>query len=106
MSEANATSKPGRKAGSLDEEIQKAAEKLRRLQERQRDQQRKERERNQKAVLELIKAERLDVVPAEQWKAALPKIKALLLQEEPKPAEPAKPVQKAQPEPVTAEVSQ
>lgn len=75
MSEANATSKPGRKAGSLDEEIQKAAEKLRRLQERQRDQQRKERERNQKAVLELIKAERLDVVPADQWKAALPKIK-------------------------------
>ncbi len=106
MSEANATSKPGRKAGSLDEEIQKAAEKLRRLQERQRDQQRKERERNQKAVLELIKAERLDVVPADQWKAALPKIKALLVEDVAKPAEPAKPVQKTQPEPVTAEASQ
>ena len=106
MSEANATSKPGRKAGSLDEEIQKAAEKLRRLQERQRDQQRKERERNQKAVLELIKAERLDVVPADQWKAALPKIKALLVEDGAKPAEPAKPVQKTQQEPVTAEASQ
>ena len=106
MSEANATNKPGRKAGSLDEEIQKAAEKLRRLQERQRDQQRKERERNQKAVLELIKAERLDVVPAEQWKAALPKITALLIEDGAKPAEAAKPVQKPKQEPVAAEASQ
>jgi hypothetical protein len=106
MSDEKAPTKTGRKARSLEEEIQKAAEKLRRLQDQQREQQRKERERNQKAVLELIKAERLDAVPAEQWRDALPKIKALLIVESAKPAEPAKPVHAASEGAVTAEASQ
>jgi Spy/CpxP family protein refolding chaperone len=56
--------KSGRKAKTLDEEIAAQREKLRKLEERQREQQRKERERNQKAVMELIKTERLDAVPS------------------------------------------
>ncbi|MYZ52470.1 hypothetical protein [Malikia spinosa] len=70
--------KTARKARTLDEEIAHQREKLRKLEERQREQQRREREKNQKAVLELIKAERLDTVPAERWRAAMPKLKALL----------------------------
>ena len=70
-----------RKARTLDEEIAHQREKLRKLEERQREQQRREREKNQKAVLELIKAERLDTVPAERWRAAMPKLKALLAME-------------------------
>ena len=67
-----------RKARTLDEEIAHQREKLRKLEERQREQQRREREKNQKAVLELIKAERLDTVPAERWRAVMPKLKVVL----------------------------
>lgn len=67
-----------RKARTLDEEIAHQREKLRKLEERQREQQRREREKNQKAVLELIKAERLDTVPADRWRAVMPRLKALL----------------------------
>lgn len=95
MSSEKSTNKQSRKARTLDEEIAAAAEKLRKLQERQKEQQRKEREKNQKAVMELIKAERLDVVPSEQWSKVLPKIRALLTGDNAKPAEPAKPVQNA-----------
>ena len=70
--------KTARKARTLDEEIAHQREKLRKLEERQREQQRRERERNQKAVLDLIKAERLDTVPAERWGAVMPRLKALL----------------------------
>ncbi len=70
--------KTARQVRTLDEEIAHQREKLRKLEERQREQQRREREKNQKAVLELIKAERLDTVPAERWRAVMPKLKALL----------------------------
>ncbi|MEN9473600.1 MAG: hypothetical protein RIS48_320 [Pseudomonadota bacterium] len=70
--------KTARKARTLDEEIAHQREKLRKLEERQREQQRREREKNQKAVLELIKAERLDTVPADRWRAVMPRLKALL----------------------------
>ncbi|PRD67293.1 hypothetical protein C6P61_17135 [Malikia spinosa] len=80
--EAETTSvKPARKARTLDEEIAHQREKLRKLEERQREQQRREREKNQKAVLELIKAERLDTVPAERWRAVMPKLKVVLAME-------------------------
>lgn len=95
MSSESTTNKSGRKAKTLDEEIAAQRDKLRKLEERQRDQQRKEREKNQKAVMELIKTERLDAVPSDLWREAMPKIKALLIVEPAKPAEPAKPVQKA-----------
>ena len=71
--------KSGRKARTLEEEIAAQREKLKKLEDRQREQQRKERERNQKAVLELIKAEKLDAVSAEQWRSAMPAIKSALL---------------------------
>lgn len=89
MSSESTINKSGRKAKTLDEEIAAQRDKLRKLEERQRDHQRKEREKNQKAVMELIKTERLDAVPSDLWREAMPKIKALLI------VEPAKPVQKA-----------
>ncbi len=78
MEAQTVTVKTVRKARTLDEEIVHQREKLRKLEERQREQQRREREKNQKAVLELIKAERLDTVPAERWRTVMPKLKALL----------------------------
>ncbi len=79
MGRESSTVKTERKVRTLDEEIAYQREKLRKLEERQREQQRKEREKNQKAVMELIKAERLDAVSADLWRAAMPKIKALLV---------------------------
>ena len=79
MMESISKIKSERKARSLDEEIAAQKEKLKKLEERQREQQRKERERNQKAVLDLIKAEKLDSVSAEQWRLAMPAIKSALL---------------------------
>ena len=73
------TSKPrGRKARSLQEEIAAAAEKLRKLQERQKEIERKALARNQKAVSELIAAHRLDGIPVEHWRQAIEEIKASL----------------------------
>jgi Spy/CpxP family protein refolding chaperone len=81
MEAESGSTRTARKVRTLDEEIAHQREKLRKLEERQREQQRKERERNQKAVLELIKAERLDMVPAERWHTVMPKLKALLVPE-------------------------
>ena len=78
MEAETASARTARKARTLDEVIAHQREKLRKLEERQREQQRRERERNQKAVFELIKAERLDTVPAERWGAVMPRLKALL----------------------------
>ena len=97
MSSETTNPKSGRKAKTLDEEIAAQREKLRKLEERQREQQRKERERNQKAVMELIKTERRE---------AMPKIKALLVVDAAKPAEPVTPVQTAPEVAATAEASQ
>lgn len=66
------------KVNSLEEEIAKTAEKLRKLQEKQKELQKKERERSQKAVFDLIKLEKLDVVNIELWTASLPAIRKLL----------------------------
>ncbi|WP_156443859.1 hypothetical protein [Burkholderia savannae] len=78
MANENAAAKPARQGRSLEDEITKARDKLRRLEEQHREQQRKDREKNAKAVLELLKSEKLDIIPAELWKNALPKIRALL----------------------------
>lgn len=69
---------PARKVRNLEEEIAAQRAKLKALEDRQKDQQRKERERNQKAVMEIIKAEKLDTATAEQWANALPAIKTAL----------------------------
>ena len=85
MNDEISTAKPARKVKSLDDEIAAAAEKLRRLQDRQKEQQRKEREKNQKAVMDLIKMERLDIVQPDIWREAMPKIKALLIVDDDQP---------------------
>ena len=78
MTEAIQDTKSVRKPRSLEEEITVQRDKLKKLEERQRENQRKDRERNTKAVLELIRAEKLDLVSAENWKSALPTIKEAL----------------------------
>ncbi|KVM89657.1 hypothetical protein [Burkholderia stagnalis] len=70
--------KPLRKPRSLDDEIAKAAAKLKRLQDEQREQIRKDRERNHKAVLELLRSEGLDEIPAARWKEKIDAIKRAL----------------------------
>ncbi|RQX95022.1 hypothetical protein DF112_23480 [Burkholderia stagnalis] len=70
--------KPARKPRSLDDEIAKAAAKLKRLQDEQREQIRKDRERNQKAVLELLRSEGLDEIAAARWKEKIDAIKRAL----------------------------
>lgn len=79
MTQDKIQEKPQRKAKTLEDEIAIAREKLKRLEEKQREQQKKWREKNQKAVLELIHAEKLDLVEAEKWKLSLPQIKSLLM---------------------------
>lgn len=81
MTDAKNAAKTPRKQQTLEEQIAYQAEKLRKLQDLKKDKDRKERERNQRTVMELIKTERLDVVPADKWKDALPQIKALLVTE-------------------------
>lgn len=79
MSEAKTSSKAGRPSRSLDEEIAAAAAKLQALRDRKKEEERRERERNQKAIMALIKDEGLDVVSADAWKAVVPKLRKLLL---------------------------
>ncbi|WP_244116894.1 hypothetical protein [Burkholderia cepacia] len=90
--------KTTRKPRSIEDEIAKTAAKLKKLQDEQRERLRKERERNQKAVLELLRAEGLDEIPAEQWKERLEAVKAALG----KPGETPAPEKPAQAEPQAA----
>jgi flagellar motility protein MotE (MotC chaperone) len=71
-------SKGARKARTLEEEIAAQREKLRKLEDKHREQQKKERERNQKAVVELLKSEKLDLVSVDRWKELIPVIKKAL----------------------------
>ncbi|UWX75467.1 hypothetical protein [Burkholderia gladioli] len=70
--------KTARAPKSLDEEIERAAARLKRLQEQKRTKERQEVERNERAIAELLKAEKLNVVPAEKWKAGLAGIRRAL----------------------------
>lgn len=79
MTQDKTQEKPQRKAKTLEDEIAIAREKLKRLEEKQREQQKKWREKNQKAVFELIRSEKLDLVEAEKWKSSLPQIKSILM---------------------------
>ena len=63
---------------SLEEEIARQREKLKRLEDKQREQQRKWRDKNQKAVFELIRSEKLDMVDIEKWQPAIQQIKSIL----------------------------
>jgi hypothetical protein len=71
--------KPKAVSRTIDDEIAAAEERLRRLKDQKRDAEQKAREKNAKAVLELLRTERLDQVQASIWEKELPKIRALLL---------------------------
>jgi hypothetical protein len=79
MSQDKTQEKTQRKAKTLEDEIATAREKLKLLEEKQREQKKKWRDKNQKAVLELIRSEKLDLVDFEKWKATLPQLKSLLM---------------------------
>ncbi|WP_186034035.1 hypothetical protein [Burkholderia gladioli] len=70
--------KTARAPKSLDEEIERTTAKLKRLQEQKRTKERQEVERNERAIFDLLKAEKLNVVPAEKWKAGLAGIRRAL----------------------------
>lgn len=78
MSEARTQGKPGRPSRTLEEEILAAEERLRHLRERKKADDARDRERNQKAIMALIKAEGLDLVPADQWRAATHRLRSVL----------------------------
>ncbi len=75
---AEKPTKVGRPARSLEQEIEAQREKLNKLLSRQREQAQREREKNQRAIVELVKAERLDAISVERWREALPAIKTAL----------------------------
>lgn len=70
--------KPEKRKITIEEEIAAQREKLKKLEERQRENIRKERERNGKAVMDMIRGEKLDLISAELWKEAMPTIKKAL----------------------------
>jgi phosphopantothenate synthetase len=78
MTPSEITEKQIPKVISIEDEIAKATEKLRKLQEKQKEMQKRERERCQKAVFDFIKTEKLDGISVDLWTAALPDIKRLL----------------------------
>ncbi len=78
MSEAKTKGKPGRPSRTLDEEIAAAEERLRALKEKKREDERRALERNQKAIVYLLRTELLDEIPIGQWKAAVPTLRAVL----------------------------
>lgn len=72
------TKKTERKKRSISDEIVEQREKLRKLEEKQKEQIRKERERTSKAVFDLLRSEKLDIVSVEKWVAAMPMLKDAL----------------------------
>lgn len=89
-----------KKAKSLDEEIAAAQQKLNMLVAKKREEERKALERNQKAIAALLRTEKLDAVPIEQWTSALTALRKLLKVEAPKGGEagtPSKPQTDSEP---------
>jgi hypothetical protein len=83
MSAEQAKNKGGRPSRTVDEEIAVTLERLEALKAKKREEEKRERARNQAAILAIIKAEGLDEVPAEQWKSAVEKLRALLKADKP-----------------------
>ena len=67
-----------KKESDVDVEIAKTLEKLNRLREKKKESERRAKEKNQKAVLELIKTEKLDMIPVEKWELEISTIKNAL----------------------------
>jgi len=72
------TGKPGRPSRTIDEEIAATETRLRQLREKKRDDERKELERNQRAIMAVLREADLDHIPATAWKSAIPAIGKLL----------------------------
>jgi hypothetical protein len=65
----------GRKiARTLQTKISEQRDKLKKLEEQFKDHQHREMEKNQKLVVEFIKAEKLDLISIDDWRKALPSI--------------------------------
>lgn len=75
---ADKPAKAGRPARTLEQEIEAQREKLNKLVARQKEQAQREREKNLRAIVELVKGERLDAVSVERWREALPALKQAL----------------------------
>lgn len=73
-----AANKAPRAPKSLDDEIARAAAKLKKLQDQKRAAERQALERNERAIFELLKADKLNEVPVEKWKAAIVTIRRTL----------------------------
>ncbi len=85
MNEAKTKGKPGRPSRTLDEEIAAAEERVRALKEKKREDERRVLERNQKAIVYFLRTELLDEIPIANWKAAVPRIRGLLMSIEVQP---------------------
>ena len=79
MTSSATENKAQRPTKTLQDEINSAREKLRRLEEREKEQIKKDREKNQRLIVELLKTEKLDIVSVEQWKKVVPKLRELLV---------------------------
>lgn len=78
MTDSGATRKIKAGPQSIEDEIAAAEERLRKLREKKREADIKAREKNTKAVLELLRNEKLDLVQSSVWESALPKIREAL----------------------------
>lgn len=76
---------------TLDDEIARTEAKLKRLQEQRRTNERKALERNERAILDVLKSEKLNEVSAEKWKAAIAPIRRALGVAPPTAASPSSP---------------
>lgn len=71
--------KQPRKRLSPAEKLAQQREKLAVLEKRVKEDERKEQEKNLASIVKLLRADGLDTLPVEQWKKAMPAIKAALL---------------------------
>lgn len=67
-----------RPAASVVERIAEAEKLLATLREQQRRESKESLEKNRKSILDLLRAERLDLIGVDDWKKAMPRIKSLL----------------------------
>lgn len=74
----NPAPKPVKAKQTLEQQIEALEAKTRKLKEQLREDQRREREKNAKAVLELLKAEKLEDFGIEAWKAKIGEVRKLL----------------------------
>ncbi len=102
MNEAKTKGKPGRPSRTLDEEIAAAEERVRALKEKKREDERRALERNQKAIVYLLRTELLDEIPIANWKAAVPSIRSQLLKAAAPPSSNVAPASMQEPSLTTA----